>query len=216
MPDKTSALARMVMRPWLLWKQRPNQKALEDAFEVVKDQAISSREQGFKGSATIFNMALYILIAERDVQALKIDALTHRDEWKRKLCMRVILLTIHELNLDKAAGTALRDALAAPGISNDTKTKMIAALRLFRGIQKKAETQIAPLRNTAIAHRDADAVLQTKAIEDLNATTVFSIAEEFYVAVRKVFDALPNLVRESARMHSLLHQWLQSHSKDKD
>jgi hypothetical protein len=41
------------------------------------------------------------------IQAIKIDALTHPDEWTRKLQARVILLTIYEWDADEVSGRAL-------------------------------------------------------------------------------------------------------------
>jgi hypothetical protein len=55
----------------------------------------------FRGVSTLFNIGLYLLIAHKDIQAIKIDALTHPDEWTRKLLARIILLTIFEWDAEK-------------------------------------------------------------------------------------------------------------------
>jgi hypothetical protein len=51
------------------------------------------------------------LIADRDIQAVKTDTLTHPDEWTRKLNPRNILLTIHEWDADKVCGRELMNAM---------------------------------------------------------------------------------------------------------
>ena len=91
--------ARRVSRPRLKWGERKRRRALASAFDEVVRQAAKSRQHNFEASTVVFNLALFFLIAERDVQALKIDALTHPDAWQRSLCARVILLTIHELDM---------------------------------------------------------------------------------------------------------------------
>ena len=100
--SKGKTLARAIMRRWLPITERKRKKALEAAFDAVTKKAIKSEANGYQASLTIENIALYFLLAERDIQSLKIDALAHRDEWTRKLCARVILLTIHEWDMDKA------------------------------------------------------------------------------------------------------------------
>jgi hypothetical protein len=75
MEGKPAALARVLMRWWLPLKERKRSEALKSAFNATRNEAIKSKERGFAASAVIFNIALYFLIAERDIQCLKIDAL---------------------------------------------------------------------------------------------------------------------------------------------
>jgi hypothetical protein len=210
MADRLAALARAVMRWWLPFKERERAKALEAAFETIKDQAIKSEQRGYKASLTVFNIALYFLIAERDIQCLKIDALTHPNEWKRKLCTRVILLTIHEWDADKVSGSALRNALDSMGASDNVRAEAIEALRAVRIVQRKARKEFGLLRNATIAHRDVDALIQYRAISNLKTEEVFRMAAEFYAGARRYVDVIPKLIAESGTMPALLRQWLES------
>lgn len=92
------------MRRVLQLNERQREKALIGALSEVAKQAAKSRKGPFGSSVVLLNLALFFLIAERDIQAVKIDALTHPDPWRRSLCARIILLTIHELDLNKIAG----------------------------------------------------------------------------------------------------------------
>jgi hypothetical protein len=210
MTELTAALVRTVMRPWLSFGERKRRNALVAALATIKEQAVKSQERGFRDSATILNIALFFLIAERDFQCLKIDALTNPDEWKRKLCARVILLTIHEWDADKVSGSALRDALDRIGVSDDTRQETVDALRAARSAQGKARKQFTLLRNATIAHRDADALVQYQAIAELKTEDVFSIAVEFYAGARRFIEVLPKLIAESGTTTSLVRQWLES------
>jgi hypothetical protein len=210
MEGKPAALARVLMRWWLPLKERKRSEALKSAFNAIRNEAIKSKERGFAASAVIFNIALYFLIAERDIQCLKIDALTHPDEWKRKLCSRVILLTIYEWDMDKVSGSSLRSALDSIGASEHAQREAVEALRLVRIVQKKARKEFGFVRNSTIAHRDADAVAQYHAINDLKTEEVFRIAVEFYKGAERFIALLPELILESGSTVALLRQWFQN------
>jgi hypothetical protein len=213
MEDKSAALARVVMRWWLPLRERKRSHALRSAFNVIRDEAIKSEERGFAASAIIINIALYFLIAERDIQCLKLDALTHPDEWKRKLCARVILLTIYEWDMDKVSGSSLRGALDSIGASERVRKEAVEALRLVRIVQKKARKEFGVLRNSTIAHRDADAVAQYHAINDLKTEDVFRIAVEFYKGAERFIALMPELILESGSTTALMRQWFQNPRK---
>jgi hypothetical protein len=198
------------MRWWLPLKERKRSDALRSAFNVIRDEAIKSKERGFAASAVILNIALYFLIAERDIQCLKIDALTHPDEWKRKLCARVILLTIYEWDMDKVSGSSLRGALDSIRASDHARTEAVEALRLVRVIQNKARKEFGSLRNSTIAHRDADAIAQYDAINNMKTEDVFRIAGEFYKGAERFIALMPELISESGSSVALLRQWFQN------
>src|SRR5205807_608267 len=130
------------------------------------------------------------LIAERDIQAVKIDALTHADAWQRSLCARIILLTIHELDMDKVTGQRLKKALDTVSAPKEVKTRAVEALRKVRKVHERAEKEFSFVRNAAIAHRDADAVAQYRAIVQVDELAVLRIAAEFYEASNEFLSVL--------------------------
>jgi hypothetical protein len=142
----------------------------------------------------VFNLALYFLVAERDIQTVKIDALTHSDAWTRSLCARVILLTIHELELDKAGGNRLRQALDDTNVSPELRQEVTSALRIIRAAQQKAQKQFASLRHSTIAHRDADAVTQYRKITELDSLAIVQTAAEFYSGTHAFMTVMPRLI----------------------
>ena len=141
MHKNAKRLSRFVMRRLLRYRERKRERALANTLTEFAKQAARSRRYGFESSAALFNLGLFFLIAERDIQAVKIDALTHPDPWKRSLSARIILLTIHELDMDKVAGGKLRAALANAGASEDTKRQATQALRSIRNAQQKARSE---------------------------------------------------------------------------
>ncbi len=201
-------LARTYMRLRLPFAERSKKNALLGAFNAIKNQAARCERNGYRDSHTILNIALYFLIAERDIQAVKLDALTHPDEWKRKLSARVILLTIYEWDADKVSGQALRTALENIKASDNVRREATESLRLVRIAQRKARKELHILRNATIAHRDPDALFQYRAISNLDVASVIRLAGDFYEASERFIALLPQMILESSTIPALLRQRL--------
>jgi hypothetical protein len=190
--------------------ERKRKKALEAAFETAKYYAIKNEHGMFPAVTLLFNVGLYLLLASRDIQALKIDALTHPDEWTRKLHARIILLTIYEWDADKVTGRGLRAALDAIQASDAVKAQTVDALRTLRLVQRKIAREYGFIRNAAIAHRDPNALVQYRAIRDLDVDKVFAMTIEFFQAVERFMPVLTSLMLESGTWPALLRQWRQN------
>lgn len=200
-------VARFVMRRVLPFKERRRQAALKSALDELARQTENSAARDFEASTVIFNIALFLLIAERDIQALKIDALTHPDKWHRSLCTRVILLTIHGRDLDKVAGQKLREALDIINAPDDMKRAANDSLRAVRKVQKKVQSDFEFLRNATIAHRDPDALTQYRSILQIDELKVLSLAAEFSTAAEAFIMLLPKLILQSGTLESTITQF---------
>jgi hypothetical protein len=187
--------------------ERERKKAIEEAFETVRRYAAKNEGGSFSAFSTLMNIGLYLLLAERDIQAVKIDALTHPDEWTRKLHARIILLTIYEWDADQVTGQTLKQALDTIQAPKELRDEAVNALRAMRGIQRKVTKQFGFVRNAAIAHREPNALVQYRAIRDLRVNDVMALAVEFYSAVDKFMPVLSKLVLASGTMPALLRQW---------
>ena len=206
-------VGRFVMRRVLPFQERKRRWALRAALEEVATQTDNSRTRGFEASTVVLNLALFLLIAERDIQAAKIDALTHPDRWHRSLSARVILLTVHGRDLDKVAGQNLRQALEIMKAPDAMKVAATDALRAIRKVQKKAESEFEFLRNGTIAHRDPDGIAQYKAITQLDELKVLKLAAEFYTAADAFISLLPTIILQSSKLPSLLAQFSKREAK---
>ena len=193
-------------RKRIVRRERGKQKALVEAFDTTVHYATRSEQGGFAPASVLFNIGLYLLIAERDIQAVKLDALTHPDEWTRKLHARVMLLTIYEWDADKVSGRSLKDALDALDPPEALRRECVDVLRRLRMVQRKARAQFAIVRNSAIAHRDADALFQYRAIRDLRTDAVIEIAAEFYDGVRDFIGVLTELLRECSPLRKFVRE----------
>ncbi|MGE0809458.1 MAG: hypothetical protein AB7N69_02435 [Immundisolibacter sp.] len=207
-------VARFVMRRVLPFKERKRRAALKSALSELALQTQKSTTRDFEASTVILNIALFLLITERDIQALKIDALTHPDKWHRSLCTRVILLTVHGRDIDKVAGQKLRQALETIKAPDDMKRAANESLRTLRRVQKKAESDFEFLRNATIAHRDPDALTQYRSILQIDEMKVLNLAAEFSTAATAFITLLPNLFLQSGTLPSIVNQFSQREKKN--
>lgn len=191
-------IARRISRRRMLRTEKVKAKALRGALEACGREAMRARRNGFHASEAVYNLSLYFLVAERDIQTLKVDALTHPDAWTRSLCARVILLTIHELEIDKAGGNRLRQALVDTNVPTELRQEVSVALRTIRSAQQKAQKQFSELRHSTIAHRDADAITQYRKIVELDSLGVLKTAAEFYAGTHAFMDVMPRLISHVA------------------
>ena len=201
------AVARAYMRWKLPRTEKERKKALEEALETVTYYAQRNDSHGLPAAAVLFNIGLHLLLAERDIQAIKIDALTHPDEWTRKLHTRTIAMTIYEWKFDNVTGQALRKALELIDTPDELKAEITAALRHLRKVQERVESHFGMLRNKTIAHRDPDALLVYRAIRDLKTMEVIHQAADFYEGVSMFLRALTKVMNHSSSFDSILRQW---------
>jgi hypothetical protein len=199
-------LVRRVLRPRLNWSERKRHNAIAFAIESIVREAARSKRYNLQAANVVFNLALFFLIAERDIQTLKIDALTHPDAWQRSLCARVILLTIYELDMDKVAGNKLRQAMDDANLPEKLRQEVALCLRSVRNAQQKAQKQFLNLRNSTIAHRDPDALRQYRAITRLDEVAVIQIASDFYAGTHAFIKLLPSVIQHVGGIPGLLSQ----------
>ncbi len=124
-----------------------------------------------------------------------------------------MLLTIHELQLDKVAGNRLRQALDDAQVSETLRKEVAEALRIVRRSRESAQKQFAYLRNSTIAHRDADALRQHTDIVEIDSVAVTKIAAEFYEGARIFIDMLPKLLVYLGTMPALASQFVKQLEK---
>ncbi|GAA0569890.1 hypothetical protein [Rhizomicrobium electricum] len=206
-------LGRAIARRRISRKERKYREVLDATFEEFKKWSIRHENGRYRGLSTLFNIGLYLLIANKDIQALKLDALTHPDVWTRKLHARIILLTILEWDADKVSGKKFKEALDLMAIPAYLRLEAVDVLRELRQIQRKANSQFTHIRNTAIAHRDADALLQYRAIRDLKEWEVWELAAEFFAAVEKFILVHTKILGASQTLQSYIRQWSDSEKR---
>ena len=200
------SLVRRISRVRLRCAERRKLPILDSAIGSIARAAAKTKQHGFASSTIVLNVALFFLLADRDIQSMKVDALTHPDSWRRGLAARVILLTIHELDLDKVAGQDFHRALVDGGVPEELRAAVTKALRTVRKAQSRARGQFSDLRNSTIAHRDRNAVQQFREISGIDGLEVTKIAGEFYEGTKQFIDVLPTVMMHVGTLPGLLNQ----------
>jgi len=200
-------VSRLYLRLKLQISERKRKKALEKTFDTIVREAQKAAKREFHSTSEIFNIALYFLLAEKDIQALKIDALTHPNKWKRNLNLRVMLLVMHEWDMSKVAPANKMNAIYKnANISEELRREMSLALRAMNKAQTKAKKLLSKIRHSTIAHRDADALLQYRTIIGLDTAEALKILATFYESIGLFNKALPKLLLASSHPRALIKQ----------
>lgn len=199
-------IGRRVARPRIWLKERRHVRDLELAFATVREQAVKLEQSNYPATRLFMNIALFILVAERDICAVKLDALTHPDKWKRSVALRTILLTIYEWDMDKVAGRRLREAMDIAKIDTPLREEVTTSLRNLRKTQSRAKKAMHKIRNATIAHRDPDALVQYRMIRDIDSAAVLELAAEFYESAQSFIAVVPRLIASGSNLPSLVRQ----------
>lgn len=199
---------RAFLRLKLQLRERTRKKELDQAFDTVVRETRRASQREYHSSADLLNIALFFLLAEKDIQALKIDAITHPDSWKRNLNLRVMLLVMHEWDMSKVAPANKMNAIYNnAGIDDSLRKEMSLALRSMNKTQTRAKKLLANVRHTTIAHRDADALLQYETIMHIDVKEAMSILVTFYQSVHQFNTVLPKLMLAAAQPMALINQY---------
>lgn len=194
-------LHRKLVREFYV-KDRMLCKSLKEAVKQYR----RINEELFPGSKRFFNIALYFLLAERDVEALKADALSHPNETKRNIALRSLLLTIYEWDMGKVTGRKMQFIYESTGLSDSTKGQLVTALKGLKQARKAIENDMSEARHNTIAHREADAYRQYEIISELNIMRFSLSLTKFYEASDALLKALVDAMFEIGTMKSLFYQ----------
>lgn len=118
---------------WRLHRKLGNEfrladKAINNAIETTVFESRRLDESLFPATKQFFNIGLFFLLAERDIQALKADAFAHPNTTKRNIALRTLLLTIYEWDMGKVTGRKMHFIYETTGLSDASKTAVVAAL----------------------------------------------------------------------------------------
>lgn len=182
------------------------EKVINRTIETTVKECRKVNQDLFPATKQFFNIALYFLLAERDIQALKADAFAHPNETKRNIALRALLLTIYEWDMGKVTGRRMQFIYESTGLSDSSKNIVVNSLKSLKKARKIIENEMSEARHNTIAHREADALRQYEIISELKIMD-FSIAlTNFYEASDSLLKSLVSAMLEIGTMESLFHQ----------
>lgn len=183
-------------------------KVINNTILTVVEQMEKIDVEYFPASKQFFNLSLYFLLAERDIQALKADAFAHPNKTKRGIALRTLLLTIYEWDMTKVTGKKMGFIFDCTGLSDESKKEVSGALKELRKAHKVTVQQFREVRLNTIAHRDADALNQYEIISRLDIRDFSGPITNFYQASDKLLKSLVMTTIEIGSQRSLFNQIL--------
>lgn len=182
------------------------EKVINEAIETTVREYKKVNQELFPATKQFFNIGLYFLLAERDIQALKADAFAHPNETKRNIALRTLLLTIYEWDMGKVTGRRMQFIYESTGLSDSSKKMIVVALKKLKKARNAIENEMAEARHNTIAHRDADALRQYEIMSDLKVMNFSKALTSFYEASDSLLKSLVRAMREIGSLESMLHQ----------
>lgn len=189
-----------------------NDRVINQTIETTVKQQRNIDGELFPETKLFFNIGLYFLLAERDIQAVKADAFAHPNKTKRNIALRTLLLTVYEWDMGKVTGRRMNNIYQVTGMSDEVKTNLVAALKELRQARKGVEKAFSETRHNTIAHREPDAMRQYEIIEELDINSFKEELIAFYAASDALLKAMVTSMMEINSMPSLFRQLV---NKDK-
>ncbi|MBN2606132.1 MAG: hypothetical protein JXR47_02225 [Thiotrichales bacterium] len=211
------------LKTFLLWRlHRRLEKEFIEKDEIINaaiDKTVISykkvNKKLFPATQQLFNIGLFFLLAERDVQALKADAFAHPNETKRNIALRSLLLTIYEWDMGKVTGRKMNFIYESTGLSSSTRDQVVTALRDLKNARKTIEKELSEARHNTIAHREANALQQYEIMSELNIMKFSATLTTFYKASDMLLKSLIKAMHEIGTMESLFYQVTYKNDQDK-
>lgn len=203
-----NAVGRRLSRRRIFRDSKANSKALEAAYQSTLHAYRAAEKLNFQHSMSIHRVGLYLLTVNRDIAAIRVDLLTSKDWWLRKLLARNVALMIYETDMRKVTGGKFRSSIDFFSPPKKLKRDIEGALSNLASVHVGVKSKFEDIRNFTIAHRDADAMMQYRLIRNINETEVAKTAGEFFAAVNPVVRLLGELVSDSSGVHHLLNQYV--------
>lgn len=196
------------LRISLIISERKRIKILDSTFNTMIKERNRLDKDKFQALNELYNISMFFLLAEKDLAAIKIDAFTHSNPWKRNLSLRIMLLIIHERDITKvASGKTLNYIYSHLNINEKLKNKLVDSFRNMKKIQDKINYILKDIRNNSIAHRDKDAMLQYQTINGINILKIKDILNEYSIASNNIMKSLITLTQQLSTLSSLLSQY---------
>jgi uncharacterized protein (DUF1810 family) len=204
--SKFRYLFRMRLHYRLNREFKVKDKAINNAIETTVREYRKIDESLFPATKQFFNIGLFFLLAERDIQALKADAFSHPNDTRRNIALRTLILTIYEWDMGKVTGRKMNFIYETTGLSDASKSQIVSALKELKKARKVIETQFSETRHNTIAHREKEAIKQYEIISDLDVMKFSTALTMFYKATDALLKAIVVAMLEVGSTKNLIHQ----------
>lgn len=190
------------------WKNRKRHAASASLKRTLKSNGEKALAIGLPSYAGVYNVALYVAIAEHDLCTYAEELVFARSEWHRKFHARGLAVVMFEVaeDLPELLGKQYRAwlrELDAPSTQIERLNAIGKSLSAFR---KAHEPFLANVRNYVGAHRDHDAFVQLEVLEKLDVLEVFRLAPELSKPINALVSLHTDLLEFMGKPTVMLNQ----------
>lgn len=188
--------------------ERERATALDGALQAVLKNWEGAERHRVPDFRVVYNVALYVLLFDRDFSVLKVQMLQADDAWSRAFVARQMAVALAELceDLPTLLGKPFRAALGRLEVPAGIVAQLDAASGSFHEARRRHESRLRELRNGIGAHRELDAIKHVQALVRLDALEVYGLAPDFYVALERYIGAKTALMAYLGQPAVILRQ----------
>ena len=174
-------VTRNRFRTWR--RERKRLLVLDRTIDIIRSEQSKAQAQELIHRSRVYNVALYVLLIDRDLSILKTLMVSSFDPWLLRFASRQIALTLYEAcdDLTTVLGKDFRDSLAAIELKEiDIKDFNTVCKRLNAFKNEHHQFLYHDIRNAVTAHRMQDSLKFLQAIEAIDPLRVFRLGGDFY------------------------------------
>lgn len=190
------------------WKNRRRLSASASLQRTLKINGDKAAVAGLASYRGIYNVALYVSIAEQDLSTYAESLVFARSEWHRKFYARGLAVLLFEVaeDLPELLGKQYREWLMDIQASADYLQRLNVIGKSINAFRKAHEPFLGRVRNYVGAHRDHDAFAQYEVLHNLDVLEVFQLAPRLSEPIRALVAFHTDLLRHMSDPSIVLRQ----------
>lgn len=158
---------------------------------------------GYERTKDLANASLFMLLALRDLESIKMRAVFSSDEWSRKLYLRVIILTCFEWSTQEVFNRDLYKSLELLSADNadidDLKREIRTLRRRHDGFAKKYKS----VRNELISHRASSSNEYLKRVRKLSEKEVINDVAELLENMDEISTIMSKIITKCGNIEGI-------------
>jgi len=199
---------------WRTWNvERKRLPILNGTIKIFRDGLARCRKLGLADADRIYNVGLYLLLADRDCAILKVQMISSFENWNLRFTARQIALLVYEVcdDLIGLLGKQFRQSLITLSATEDDMNKFN---KIYQQLTKFKNTNhqflYNDIRNLVAGHRSQDSLEFLRAVEAIDPLRVFRLGGDFFEIVHALIHFLTETLVRMSHPQIALKQLLAS------
>lgn len=172
-------------------------KSIEEAIATVTEEYERASSNGETDKMKIFNVALFTLVIEYDISALKFMISFQMDQWHKQLLCRQLSVIIYESTEDllELLGKDLRLLINKLPASDELSKELKKRTKEINKFKTANILFLQEIRNYCGAHRHKEAYKQLMIINNIDSENLLGLLADFMQPVSKLIPFYSKVMR---------------------